>query len=185
MSDLPPTLDDWLEAINAALGTSFEPVAYGQLNLEFESGMRVGVDFPDDATSYTIYAPIGMLDGSAILPRLLLALQLNLYQKGTAGGVIGLDMESGTIVYSFAYPVAHSSPELLAQQIDDFAAHAARLATELERAASAPDDVDVDIDGLAQSLGMETADEAEAFEATGDDLVDEAPQTPDVPQIRV
>jgi hypothetical protein len=183
MSDVPPTLDDWIEAINAALGTSFEPVAPGQLNLEFESGRRIGVDFPDDAESYTIYSPIGLLDSSANLPRLLLALQLNLYQKGTAGGVIGLDMASGAIVYSLSYPVALSSPELLAQQIEDFVANATRLESALEQAASSP--AAIDVDGLAESLGMVTADEAEAFEAAGSDLVDDEPSAEGIPQIRV
>lgn len=183
MSDVPPTLDDWVDVINAELGTSFEPVAPGQLNLEFESGRRIGVDFPDNAETYTIYSPIGLLDSSANLPRLLLALQLNLYQKGTAGGVIGLDMASGAIVYSLSYSVVLSSPDFLAQQIEDFVAHAARLESALEQAAESP--AEVDVDGLAESLGMMTADEAAAFDARGDDLAGEELARKDLPQIRV
>ena len=158
-----PNLEDWVDTINAALGTTFEVEEPGRLFLEFEGGMRVGVDFPEGAASYVIYTPIGLLNAAAELPRLLAALQLNLYQRATAGGVIGLDMMSGAFIYSFSSPVAQSSPEILARQLDQFVLHAARLRSQLEQVVADPDQVE--LDALADDLGMVGADAAEADEA--------------------
>jgi hypothetical protein len=175
-----PTLSDWVDAINAALGTAFELEEPDRLFLEFEGDLRVGVDFPEGADSYDIYAPIGLLNTAAELPRLMTALQLNLYQRATAGGVIGLDMTSGAFVYSFAFPVRHSSPSILAHQIDHFVTHARRLRAELEQAVGAPDEVE--IEALAEDLGVVREDAAEAYET--DDRLDDPPSDPG-PMIRV
>lgn len=174
------TLESWVDAINAALGTSFEIEEPGKLFLEFEGGMRVGVDFPEGAAAYDIYAPIGLLNSAAELPRVMAALQLNLYQRATAGGVIGLDMMSGAFIYSFSYPVAHSSPEILARQIDQFVGHAARLRTQLEQVATVQDDTEIET--LAQDLGVVSAAEADVVEAG--DRLDDPPPDPDY-KIRV
>lgn len=181
MSDpVAPTLESWVDAINTELGTSFELEEPGKLFLEFEGGMRVGVDLPEGADSYDIYAPIGLLNEAAELPRLMAALELNLYQRATAGGAIGLDMMSGTFVYSFSCPVAHSSPEILAQQLDRFVEHAQRLRDQLAQVAGDPDNAD--LDEMAENLGVIRDSEAEAYE-TGEEL-DESPPRPG-PMIRV
>jgi hypothetical protein len=181
MSDAaPPSLEGWVDAINAALGTAFGLEEPGKLFLEFEGDLRVGVDFPEGAASYDIYAPICLLNRAAELPRLLAALQLNLYQRATAGGVIGLDMTSGAFVYSFSFPVARSSPEILARQVDQFVGHARRLREQLERAAG---DVNrAELDQLAADLGMVPEDAVEDYEA--DDRIEDPPPPPD-PMIRV
>jgi Tir chaperone protein (CesT) family len=168
------TLDSWVDTINAALGTSFEVEEPGKLFLEFAGGMRVGVDFPEGAATYDIYAPIGLLNAAAELPRLLTAMQLNLYQRATAGGVIGLDMMSGAFIYSFSYPVAHSSPEILARQLDQFVEHAARLQSQLEQVATDQDDAE--LDALAEDLGVASEADAEAAEAS--DRLDDPPAGP-------
>jgi Tir chaperone protein (CesT) family len=181
MSDAaPPSLEGWIDAINAALGTAFGLDEPGKLFLEFERDLRVGVDFPDGATSYDIYAPIGLLNSAAELPRLMAALQLNLYQRATAGGVIGLDMMSGAFIYSFSFPVERSSPEILARQIDHFVTHARRLREQLEQAAG---DVNrAELNQLAADLGMVREDAVEDYEA--DDRIEDPSPRPD-PMIRV
>jgi hypothetical protein len=179
--DEPASLESWVEAINAALGTRFVPDEPGRLFLDLPDGLRIGIDFPDGASSYDIYAPVGMLEGAAQLPRLLVAMQLNLYQRGTAGGVLGLDPDRGAFVYSFTFPVAQSAPETLARQIDQFATHARRLRQAL--AAAAGDLGGAELDALAEQLGM-TRDAAAEAEETGEALAAPA-AAPQVPMMRV
>jgi hypothetical protein len=182
MSETETTsLEGWVEAINAALGTSFAPEEPGRLFLEFGGDLRVGVDFPEGAASYDIYAPIGTLDGAAALPRLLAALELNLYQRGTAGGAIGLDMRNGVFVYSFTFPVERASPEILARQIDRFVGHARRLREALAQAAG--DVRKVELDALAEELGLTRSDAVETVEA--EDRFEGPAPPPPVTMIRV
>lgn len=162
----PPSLANWLDTINSELGTAFEQDEPGRAFIAFDDNTRVGIDFPDGAHSYVIYTPIGLLNQAAELPRLLVALQLNLYQRATAGGVIGLDMMSGSFVYSFRHPVAHSSPAILAQQLDQFVEHAQRLREQLEQVADDPEHAE--LDALAQTLGMVSEGEAAAIEDAAD-----------------
>ena len=166
-----PGLEEWVRAINEELGTAFETEESGRMFLEFEGGLRIGMEFPEGASTYVIYAPIGQLSTAAELPRLLAALQMNLYQRATAGGVIGLDVASGTFVYSFSWPVAHSSPAILARQLDQFAEHARRLQTELAEVADADGEFDFELNTMKESLGLVSEEESDAIE-TGDDLDD-------------
>jgi hypothetical protein len=165
-----PELSAWVETINAELGTSFELDDNGGLFIEFDGGMKVGVEFPEGAGEYVIYAPIGALNEAAQLPRLLTALQLNLYQRGTAGGVIGLDMMSGLFIYSFHWPVAQSSPQVLASQLDAFAGHAEQLRAELEAAVAEPDKAELAMFAADNGLISESA--AETFESADDARLD-------------
>jgi hypothetical protein len=166
------SLESWVAAINAAMGTSFAIEEPGRLFLEFPGDIRIGVDFPEGARSYDIYAPIAYLNGAAELPRLLAALELNLYQRGTAGGVIGFDSFSAAFIYSFSFPVEQSSAEILARQIDQFAGHAARLREALEKAAG---DIDaVELENLAGKIGMIREEEVERQESD-DHVGNEAP----------
>lgn len=181
----PASLEGWVEAINAALGTRFVPEEPGRLFLEFEDGLRLGVDFPEGAESYDIYAPVGYLNAAAGLPRLLAALQLNLYQRGTAGGVIGLDPHAGAFIYSFTFPVDQSSPEVLAGQIEQFVTHARRLRAALEQAAGDVAGGGGELDALAGELAMVREDAAEAYEAAGGDRVEERPSRPPPPEAMI
>jgi hypothetical protein len=171
-----PELSAWVETINAELGTSFALDDAGGLFIELEGGLKIGVDFPEGAGEYTIYAPIGALDEAAQLPRLLTALQLNLYQRGTAGGVIGLDMMSGLFVYSFNWPVARSSPQLLAAQLDAFAGHAEQLRAELEAVVTDPEHAELAL--FAADNGLFSEPEADAFESADDGRLDAPGETP-------
>ena len=163
MSDtVNANLAAWVEQINAALGTSFEIEEPGKLFVEFESGTRVGVDFPDGAESYDIYAPVGDLGSMNDLPKLATALQLNLFQRGTAGGVIGLDQMSGVLVYSFTAQVATSSPQALAAQLEKFVEHVERLRAEIEHAQAEPSEAERS--DLMGDLGFPTGAEDNADE---------------------
>ena len=131
--------------------------------MEFGGDLRVGVDFAEGASRYDIYAPIGFLNAAAQLPRLLVALELNLYQRGTAGGVIGLDMQGGAFIYSCSFPVEAATADVMASQIERFVGHARRLRATLETAAG--DIHAVELDSLADDLGMVREQDAEAEEA--------------------
>lgn len=157
-------LAEWIDTINKKLGTEFDLDESGQMVLEFEGGRRVGVEFADDQSRYDIFTPIGLLNSTADLQRVLAAMQLNLYQRATAGGVIALDMTSGTFVYSFSYPIQHSSAEILALQLDHFAEHADRLQVELEQVATEQGDFDFELEAMRQDFGLLTKSEADEFE---------------------
>ena len=175
------TLGEWLQTINRELGTSFREDEPGRMTLEFEGGLRVGVEFEAGNSAYVIYAPIGALSSAAELPRLLVALQLNLYQRATAGGVIGLDAANGMFVYSFSSLIAHSSPEIFAHQIDQFAEHARRLQQDLEAVPNAHGEFDFELETMQDDLGLLSEAEAESAEA-GD--LDE-PRTGGAEMVRV
>lgn len=178
---IPPSLSAWIDIINQALGTSFELDEPGKLFIEFENGTRVGIDFPDGAHSYDIYAPISLMHKRNELPRLMTALQLNLYQRQTSGGVIGLDMLSGTYVYSITCPVDQSSPEVLAHQIEEFVVNAERLRAQLANVESDTDNAEIDL--FAERMAMVKEDDVENYES-GEVLESETADN-SVPLIRV
>lgn len=181
-SPMSETLSKWVAAINENLGTKFEMDESGSLFVECEGDRRVGVDLSDNNPFYVIYTPLGQLSSTWQLPRLLAALQLNLYQRATAGGVIALDMPSGTFVYSFSYPVAQSSAELLAQQLDRFIEHANRLQNELEQVADSNAEFDFELQAMKQDLAL--LDPAEVEEVEGQSQLED-PDTTSPGMLRV
>ncbi|MCP5306221.1 MAG: type III secretion system chaperone [Chromatiaceae bacterium] len=176
-------LEQWVAAINEQFGTRFEAEDPEHLFLELEHGRRIGVELPDGGPHYTLFTTVGLLSDPGQLRRLLVALEMNLYQRATAGGVIGLDSFTGALAYSFSFPVDQGSAELLAQQIEHFAEIADAIQGQLDKVASG-DDYSLEAAGIADELGLVPGSEIDA-EESGDHLSDDKADAGERPLIKV
>ncbi len=128
------TFNEWLALINQKLETHLELDEADHFCLLMPQEVEVGVALDAQVGHYYIYAPLLELDGKQDIPVLSEALRLNLHQKSTLGGTIGLDDEAGVLLFSFMQPLERSTPTLLASQLNKLPPLVSDLRSQLKKA---------------------------------------------------
>lgn len=126
-TDAHQIVNDWLERLNPSdRGLILDP--HGQCQIAAGDGSLYTIFVPDrDSALFYLYAYVWEISGNLDAPIYEELLALNLLGMKTRGGILGLDKQLRSMVFSYSRDIAATDIGMFCTVLDNFSAAAAEI----------------------------------------------------------